>query len=206
MSPLPPSKEPPLKGPQICRQRHEGDLPRVDLTTAPAGMPSTPRQLLAPDGGGDPAAHPTTSTPIALPKESYRRPLEAHATERREGCHRHDGAPPERQRGARGEERGMDEPHRRLHGTTLRLCRRRSPTVARRESRGGVAARVRAPHVSPLESDAGPCRASRFVFRVAVEDNVTEVEMEIHRNKLIIRTHVRIDRMTSLILHSRTPC
>jgi hypothetical protein len=47
----------------------------------------------------------------------------------------------------------MDEP--RLHGTTLGLCRRRSPTEARRERGGGTAARVRAPPVSSLESDAG---------------------------------------------------
>jgi hypothetical protein len=52
------------------------------------------------------------------------------------------------QRGARGREKSeMDEPRRYLHGTLVGLCRRRSPTAARRGrgERAAAAARVRAP-------------------------------------------------------------
>jgi hypothetical protein len=70
------------------------------------------------------------------------------------------------QRGARGREKSeMDEPRRYLHGTLVGLCRRRSPTAARRGrgERAAAAARVRAPPESALGSDAGAERENCFI-------------------------------------------
>jgi hypothetical protein len=161
MSPLPHSKGPPPKGPQICRQRHEGDPPRVDPPSAPTGTPPTPRQPTAgrtrrpirpPRDAGRPSEGELPPSTGSLRRRAPRRPPSTRPRR----------LPSTRWRSSRtatqceGRERGMDEPRHRLHGTTLGLCRRRSPTEARRERGEGTAARVRAPPVSSLESDAGP--------------------------------------------------
>jgi hypothetical protein len=114
MPPPLPSSEPPSKGPQICKQRHEETHHGANPPSPALRQPPTPYDKGRGAPGGTNHHLTTSATKAKHPPRGARAAHDLMALLL-------DG-----QRGARGEEKSeMDEPRCYLHGMPVGLCRRR---------------------------------------------------------------------------------